>query len=101
MEIASDLIEDMTPKPIRARTIILLSQNAPIYRSKLTPSEQDRDEVVFKGYADLWRNFGFTCKIVGDDFDNQDFYDRSHLSATGGRKLAHLVADYVRQLTPP
>ena len=101
MEIAGDLIEDMIPKPIRARTIVLLSQNAPIYRSKLTSSERDRDETVFKGYAALWESYGFTCKIVGEDFENYDFYDRSHLSATGGSKLAHLVADYVRQLTRP
>jgi hypothetical protein len=101
MEIAGDLIEDMIPKPIRARTIVLLSQNAPIYRSKLTNRERDRDELVFKGYAALWQSYGFTCKIVGEDFDNQDFYDRSHLTATGGRKLALQVADYVRQLTPP
>lgn len=101
MEVASDLIEDMTPKTIRTKTIILLNQNAPFYRSKLTKSESDRDELVFEGYAALWRKFGFTCKVVGKDFENEDFYDRSHLSASGGRKLAHLVANYIRELTPP
>ena len=100
-EVASDLIDDMFPPAVRDRTIVLLNQNAPHYRSRLTPAERARDELVFAGYEKLWRDHGVACHVVGADFLDEDFFDRTHLAAAGGRKLARLTAGYVRQLAPP
>ncbi len=100
-EIAEDLIDAMIPPAVGRNTIMLLTQNAPFYRSRLTPSERARDELVFSAYAQLWRNHGIAGHIVGADFSDEDYYDRSHLAASGGAKLARLTADYVRQLSAP
>jgi hypothetical protein len=100
-EVASDLIDDMFPPAVRARTIMLLNQNAPHYRSRLTDGERARDELVFAAYEQLWRDRGVACYSVGADFVDEDFLDRTHLSPSGGRKLARLTADYVRRLPSP
>ena len=91
----------MFPSLLRARTVLLLNQNAPVYRRQLSPSERARDEIVFAGYAQLWRDHGIACHIAGADFSDADFLDRTHLSAAGGEKLAQLTAGYVRQLALP
>jgi hypothetical protein len=101
LEVTADLIDDMFPPPLRAHTILLLNQNAPIYRRQLTAAERARDEIVFAGYAQVWRDHGFACHVVGADFTDADFLDRTHLSASGGEKLAHLTAAYIRQLASP
>jgi hypothetical protein len=80
---------------------MLLNQNAPYYRSRLTLTERARDDFVFATYEQIWRDSGIDCHTVGANFTDEDFADRTHLAPSGGRKLAQLVADYVRQLTPP
>ncbi len=100
-EVAGDLIDAMFPPAVRARTIMILNTNAPHYRSRLSPAERARDEFVFSAYEQLWRNRGVACHSVGADFTDPDYHDRTHLAAAGGRKLARLTADYVRQLAPP
>jgi hypothetical protein len=37
---------------------------------------------------------------VGLDFQPEDFLDRTHLSPSGGRKLAAIVAEQIRHLSP-
>ena len=100
-EIVSDLIEDMIPPKMRRHMVMLLTQNAPFYRTRLTPTELARDNLVFSAYEQQWRKHGIAAHIVGLDFTDEDYYDRSHLAAAGGRKLARLTADYVRQISPP
>ena len=100
-EIVSDLIEDMIPPKLRRHMVMLLTQNAPFYRTRLTPTELARDNLVFSAYEQQWRKHGIAAHIVGLDFTDEDYYDRSHLAAAGGRKLARLTADYVRQISPP
>jgi len=100
-EIVSDLIDDMVPPKMRRHMVILLTQNAPFYRTRLTPTELARDNLVFSAYEQQWRKHGIAGHVVGLDFTDEDYYDRSHLAAAGGRKLARLTADYVRQLSPP
>jgi len=45
-EIVNDLIDDMIPTPMRGHTVMLLTQNAPFYRTRLTSAEHARDELV-------------------------------------------------------
>jgi hypothetical protein len=100
-EVAGELIDAMFPPALRARTVMLLNENAPYYRSRLTPAERARDDFVFTAYAQLWRNRGVACHRIGTDFTDEDYHDRTHLAPSGGRKLAHLTAAYVRQLAAP
>jgi hypothetical protein len=99
-QVAADLIQAMFVPPLRPRTLVLLNQNAPIYRDALSPPERARDELVFASYRGLWQSFGFACVIAGTDFENADYADRTHLATSGGQKLAHLVAEHIRLIAP-
>jgi hypothetical protein len=87
------------PRPLVSRTLILVSRNSPYYRRQLTPDEQVRED---RGYHDgvlFWRKAGYPSMEYGRDFTDDDFGDRTHLSRTGGRKLAEAVAPEVRAIS--
>lgn len=86
------------PEPLRARTLVVLSRNSPHYTSRLTPTEQARDERAFRDCIALWQEAGYAATEYGPGFDAQDFGDRTHLTATGGRKLAARLAPEIRAL---
>ena len=79
---------------------MVLCQNAPFYRQKLTPDEQERDLAAFRGCEAAWRKEGITCVISGLDFEDADYNDRAHLTPSGGRKLARQVATELGKLQP-
>jgi len=97
---AADIDEIFIP-PLRARMLMILSQNCRFYRDQLTPPEQARDRFVFATYQQLWQQHGVACLTAGTDFDPADYSDRTHLSASGGRKLAGLVAGEIRKFPAP
>jgi hypothetical protein len=86
------------PAALIPRTLILLSQNSPYYRRRLTPQERERDELGYRDCVSLWRGAGYAAMEYGRDFTDDDFGDRTHLSKTGGRKLAEALAPEVRSL---
>ena len=101
LDVTSGLIESMFPPPLRPHLLMIQSQNAPHYRDRLTPGERRRDQIIFKAYEALWQRHGIACITVGEDFTNSDFRDRTHLTASGGEKLAQIVAAHVRALSRP
>lgn len=98
--LGADIDQSFVPA-LRPRTLVLLNQNAPYYRERLSPAERERDELVYAACAEIWREHGFACVIAGMDFAPGDYIDRAHLSGEGGLKLAFLVADEIRRLNPP
>lgn len=101
IRVTADLIDAMFPPAVRARTILLLNQNAPVFRTRFTASERARDELVFSAYEKLWRDHGVSAHVVSADFIDDDYMDRTHLSASGGKKLARVTADFIRQMPSP
>jgi hypothetical protein len=86
------------PAPLRSRTLMLVGRNSPFYRRRLPADEQVRDEVGYRDAVSLWRNAGFPAIEYGRDFGDDDYGDRTHLSKTGGLKLAELVAPEVEAI---
>lgn len=86
------------PDSLKARTLIILSRNSPYYTRRLTPAEQARDELSFRDGVTDWKELGYEAMDYGPDFTDEDFGDRTHLTAHGGRKLADRVAPQIRQL---
>lgn len=97
----ADTIRARIPPAVRPRLLMVLSQNAPSYRRHLTPDELARDEAVWQGCADLWREQGIASFISGADFEDADYNDRTHLTASGGRKLAANVAKEIQRMQSP
>lgn len=89
---------DAFPEPLRARTLIVLSANAPFYTCRLSPAEQARDVLAVRDTLKIWRDHGYAAAAYGEGFVDEDFGDRTHLSASGGQKLAALLAPEIRSL---
>lgn len=85
---------------LRPHLLVVLCQSAPFYRRQLTPDEQARDLAAFRGCAAVWQEQGIACVMSGLDFEDADYQDRAHLTPSGGRKLASLVAAELGKLQP-
>lgn len=83
------------PDDLKRRTLIMLSRNSPIYLNQLTREERTREEFVYRESTAAWRSFGYRALDYGADYAPADFGDRTHLTASGGRKLAKKVAEEV------
>src|ERR1700690_2458775 len=86
------------PDDLKARTLIMLSRNCPLYVRQLNPDEALRDNDVYRDCVHELRADGYEAADYGADYDETDFGDRTHLTATGGRKLALQVASEVREM---
>ncbi|HEY0863407.1 MAG TPA: hypothetical protein VGD97_04830 [Lacunisphaera sp.] len=91
-------IHALIPPAVRPHLLMVLCQNAPYYRSRLTPEEQDRDRIIWEATAALWREQGIASFVNGADYEDADYNDRTHLTPSGGRKLAIRVAEEIRRM---
>jgi hypothetical protein len=86
------------PDALKARTLVMLSRNSPYFVQMLTPEERQRDDLAYRDSAAAWREAGYAAGEYGRDFLNEDFGDRTHLTASGGRKLAGITAREITTL---
>lgn len=86
------------PRALRARTLMVLCPNSPHYVQRMTPAEQARNALAYADSAAMWRSLGHATTTYGDGFTFEDFGDRTHLTASGGRKLAAHLAPEIRAL---
>ncbi len=83
---------------LKARTLIVISSNSPYYLRRLTAAEQERESLAFRDTLAKWRQFGYAAADYGPELTDDDFGDRTHLTAGGGRKLAAHLATEIRGL---
>jgi len=86
------------PEALRRRTLIIVSKNSPYYVDQLAPGERERDDQGYRDTLEIWRGAGYHAATYPNDFAAADYGDRTHLTVTGGRKLAGMVADDVRAI---
>ncbi len=87
------------PPSLRSRTLILVGRDASFFRSQFSPAELARDEQSIADGVRLLRANGYAAMDYGRGFGERDYGDRSHLSPSGGEKLAAAVAPEVVQLS--
>jgi hypothetical protein len=92
------VVDGAFPTDLRARTLVMLSRNSPLYLRQLTPDEMVRDDDAYRDCVNAWRHYGYAADEYGRDYDETDFGDRTHLTGTGGRKLAAQVAGDVQEI---
>ena len=93
-------IKGAIPDPLKKRTLILMSRNSPYYLARLTRDEQERDDLAYLHAVEMWKAGGYdSIAYGGKEFTELDYNDRTHLVASGGVKLAKLVADKVRDMS--
>jgi hypothetical protein len=93
-----DVARGAVPDDLKPRTLIMLSRNCPYYLRRLTRDERQRDDAAYRDGAAAWRKAGYEAADYGRDYADADFGDRTHLSASGGRKLAQQVAEHVQAI---
>lgn len=86
------------PNELKAKTLVMLSRNSPYYVTQLNAEDRKREELAYSDGIALWQEAGYAAAQYGIDFAKEDFGDRTHLAASGGRKLAAIVAGEVRQI---
>jgi hypothetical protein len=93
------LTEQMTPPRLRAVTLAIVQLNSPNYLDRLDPT--DREAYVAQAYdhARRLREIGFRrAEVPGTDFTADDYVDRTHISVSGGQKLAVKLAPIIRTM---
>jgi lysophospholipase L1-like esterase len=68
------------------------------YRDQLSPDELTRYERIYEQFTAALNEGGLHAVLVGKDYTAGDYFDRSHLSEAGGRRLARDLAPVIRQL---
>jgi hypothetical protein len=92
-------IAALVPRPLEQRTIVVFTPINPWFLSRLTNDERSRVEASYRHGVMLMEEAGFNAMSLFDQgFQPGDFGDTVHLSPSGGKRLAHLVAASVRQL---
>lgn len=91
-------IDAAFPAALRPRMLLVLDHYASHYRARLTPEERARQQASYAAAAEVWAAQGIACRVVGEDFTDEDYIDRVHLSGAGGAKLAAELAPHIRRL---
>ena len=91
-EIQTLIARRAVPDAFKARTLVMLSRNSPYFFHMLSPAEARRDDLAYRDGVQAWREAGYASAEYGRDFLDEDFGDRTHLAASGGRKLAAVTA---------
>jgi hypothetical protein len=86
------------PSPTRARTLFVVLSNSPYYVRQLNPDEQTCYSDLRRTTVQHLQSLQFSALEFGADCTPADFGDYGHLAASGGAKLADVVAPQVRAL---
>jgi hypothetical protein len=93
-----DFARNAFPKPLQARTLIVVAENATYFTRRLTPEEKKRDAQAMDETVARWKMLGYDAIDYGAGFTDDDFGDRTHLTSAGGRKLAKRLAPEIEVL---
>jgi hypothetical protein len=90
--------DQMFPPPVRSHAIIVMLRGNRFFMQTLTEDDRRRvDEMTRLGQQTI-QKLGYRVLDVGADFSIDDYVDWGHLMASGGRKVAHTVADDIRRM---
>ncbi|MCC6175185.1 MAG: hypothetical protein IT305_07785 [Chloroflexi bacterium] len=86
------------PPGLRERSVTMVTASSPQWSSRL-PSELQRCRLEYLGkVVDQLNGAGYHAVLVGEDWTAEDFVDRIHPNASGGRKMAQEIAPLVREI---
>jgi hypothetical protein len=86
------------PDLLKPRTLFLIGRNNPYYTKQLDAHIQARDEQAIGDTIGGLESLGYEAMSYGSDFTVDDFGDRTHLTTSGGAKLAAAVGPKVKAM---
>jgi hypothetical protein len=99
LESVGRVAAQLTPPRLRAVSLVVVNRASPHYFNRLEPSEREAWNAQAQAQCRQLMRHGFNRAIVAaDDFDDNDYVDRVHLSVAGGQKLAAKLAPTIRTM---
>jgi hypothetical protein len=89
---------EFVPAEIRRRMLVVAMARSPFYIDHLDSAERRSLVDQRRRLIGLMTDAGMTVIDQGDDWTAEDYIDDRHLSETGGRRLARVVAPAIRVL---
>ena len=93
-----DYAKSAFPDQLKPRTLILISRNSPFYTQKLEPDLRARDDQAVQDTIAGYEHLGYAALDTGKGYTIEDYGDRTHLTSTGGAKLAAVTATKIQAL---
>lgn len=85
------------PDEIRRRIIIATTGQSPFYMNQLQAAEREAINQYYALWAQALGQEGVTAAFADRLFDEEDHYNRVHLSERGGRSFAKFLAPFIRK----
>jgi hypothetical protein len=82
----------------KPKTLILLVYSAPYFADQLSNDEHAAYEFAFSQGKSSLQMAGYHSALIGRNWTDDDYADRAHLTASGGRKMASVVAPEIRSM---
>ncbi|MBI5381998.1 MAG: hypothetical protein HZA31_08870 [Opitutae bacterium] len=83
---------------VRSRTLIVLLYGNPFFQQSLTAADHARVRSTVQLTQDIAEGLGYQAVQAGADFPPEDFVDAGHFMASGGRKIARIVAEKIQSM---
>lgn len=94
-----DGVEEQMPTMLRTQSLVVVDLNSPHYIERLDPADHAAFLAQALTMAALLKEMGFArTMIAAEDFTEEDYSDRVHLSASGGAKLAERLAPVIAEM---
>lgn len=93
-----DLLAAQIPPGLRERTLVILLGRSPYYTARLTDAQRDCRAAFLRRLAEHLQSAGYHPLLIGEDWQDRDFVDYVHPSASGGRKTARHIAPVLKEL---
>jgi hypothetical protein len=92
------MFKSFIPDSLQDRVLYVFRLENSFYRSLLTPEEQMKYVTVNRCLRDATRRVGLQAELIGADYAPRDYVDLTHLSESGGNKLAEELAPTIRAM---
>ncbi|MBS1954403.1 MAG: hypothetical protein JST89_09455 [Cyanobacteria bacterium SZAS-4] len=91
-------ISHVIPASMREHVLVVFTPNCHYFVNKLTADEQRRDHLLYEYGVKRWQHAGLQT-VSATNLVDEDFFDRLHLNALGGEKVAILVAHQIQSMS--
>lgn len=93
-----DFARGAFPDALKPRTLLVVNRNSPYYTQRLPQEIRQRDDLAVADSIANWKSAGYDAVDVGKNYTAEDYGDRTHLTTSGGAKLAAVVAAEVQAM---
>jgi hypothetical protein len=85
----------LTPFPFKRNCLVFVATHVPAYLDRLMPVEKSREQLASSLSVEYWKRAGYFSTSLRGKLLSQDFLDSRHLVASGGKKVASIVASEI------